>query len=71
MQKLSCRDTKKYRKCGSTGTIEKWYRAAAVVLWYRATLILCAVLNMLFQYEKILLFKLNSLDETLKCLFLS
>jgi len=31
--------TKKYRKGDGTGTIEKWYRGAAVVPWYRATLI--------------------------------
>ena len=30
--------TKKYRKGDSTGTVEKWYRGAAVVPWYRATL---------------------------------
>jgi len=31
--------TKKYRKGDGTGTVEKWYRGAAVILWYRATLI--------------------------------
>ena len=31
--------TKKYRKGDGTGTVEKWYRGAAVVPWYRATLI--------------------------------
>ena len=30
--------TKKYRKDDGTGTVEKWYRGAAVVPWYRATL---------------------------------
>jgi len=30
--------TKKYRKGDGTGTVEKWYRGAAVVAWYRATL---------------------------------
>ena len=30
--------TKKYRKSDGTGTVEKWYRGAAVVPWYRATL---------------------------------
>jgi len=30
--------TKKYRKGDDTGTVEKWYRGAAVVPWYRATL---------------------------------
>ena len=30
--------TKKYRKGDGTGTVEKWYRGAAVVPWYRATL---------------------------------
>ena len=33
--------TKKYRKGNGTGTIEKWYRGAAVVPWYRAILISC------------------------------
>ena len=31
--------TKKYRKGDGTGTVEKWYRGAAVVPWYRATLV--------------------------------
>jgi len=31
--------TKKYCKGDGTGTVEKWYRGAAVVLWYRATLL--------------------------------
>ena len=31
--------TKKYRKGDGTGTVEKWYRGAAVVPWYRATLL--------------------------------
>ena len=31
--------TKKYRKSDGTGTVEKWYRGAAVVPWYRATLL--------------------------------
>ena len=30
--------TKKHRKGDGTGTVEKWYRGAEVVLWYRATL---------------------------------
>jgi len=30
--------TKKYRKGDGAGTVEKWYRGAAVVPWYRATL---------------------------------
>jgi len=30
--------TKKYRKGDGTGTVEKWYRGAAVVPWYRTTL---------------------------------
>ena len=30
--------TKKYRQGDGTGTVEKWYRGAAVVPWYRATL---------------------------------
>ena len=30
--------TKKYRKGDGTGTVEKWYRGAAVVPWYCATL---------------------------------
>jgi len=30
--------SKKYRKGDGTGTVEKWYRGAAVVPWYRATL---------------------------------
>ena len=32
--------TKKYRKGDCTGTVEKWYRGAAVVPWYCATLLL-------------------------------
>ena len=35
--------TKKYRKGDGTGTVEKWYRGAAVVPWYHATLIWRAV----------------------------
>jgi len=31
--------TKKYRKGDGTGSVEKWYRSAAVVPWYRATLL--------------------------------
>ena len=31
--------TKKYLKGDGTGTVEKWYRGAAVVPWYRATLV--------------------------------
>ena len=31
--------TKKYREGDGTGTVEKWYRGAAVVPWYRATLV--------------------------------
>jgi len=31
--------TKKYREGDGTGTVEKWYRGAAVVPWYRATLL--------------------------------
>jgi len=34
-----CCGTKKYHKGDSTGTVEKWYRGAAVVPWYRATLL--------------------------------
>jgi len=34
--------TKKYRKGDGTGTVEKWYRGAAVVPWYRATLVYTA-----------------------------
>ena len=30
--------TKKYGKDDGTGTVEKWYRSAAVVPWYHATL---------------------------------
>ena len=32
---------KVYRKGDGTGTVEKWYRDAAVVPWYCATLLLC------------------------------
>jgi len=31
--------TKKHRQGDGTGTVEKWYRGAAVVPWYRATLL--------------------------------
>ena len=33
------RGTKKYRVGDGTGTVEKWYRGAAVVPWYHATLL--------------------------------
>jgi len=35
--------TKKY----GTGTVEKWYRGAAVVPWYRATLC-CSLMGLIF-----------------------
>ena len=37
--------TKKYREGDGTGTVEKWYRGAAVVPWYRATLLQTVLLD--------------------------
>ena len=41
--------TKKYRKGDGTGTVEKWYRGAAVVPWYRATLLCIKIINNLLS----------------------
>ena len=60
--------TKKYRKGDGTGTVEKWYRVAAVVPWYRETLLFRLIKILRTFYSVHQLFILLSPELTAKSL---